>query len=131
MQRAVSIVALVVLWSCGPSTVSPDSEDLSALLSIGNLVKLPIQNPNAEGSIIGLEVSVDIINTGVITIDVPFTVTWSLLDGEGRIFGTATNRIDRNLASGDRERVTLSLSFPPTPSLSGFQDAVIFDLVPL
>ncbi len=109
----------------------PDPDELSRLLSIGNLVKLPVQDTNDEGMFVGLEVQVDIINIGPIAIDVPFTVTWSLLDGQGGIYGSAIRQIDRTMQPGDSEKVTLIMSFPAISSLSGLQDAVTLDLVPL
>lgn len=126
--RMLLAIALV-LCGCVSNPMDPDNRELSNMLSLSNRVKRPIQDPANPSQIIALQVEVDIINVGDLTITVPFTITWSLLDGQGKIYGSASRRLEGNMAPGAKRHVSLTLNFPATPSLEGFSDAVTFDLV--
>ena len=130
MTTRVFLVIALVFCGCGSNPLELDNRELSNMLSLANQARRPIQDPADPSRIIGLAVEVDVINVGNLTIDVPFTMTWSLLDGQGKLHGSASQRLDGILVPGASRHVLLTLSFPAIPSLEGFQDAVTFDLVP-
>ncbi len=123
------MILALALWGCGTSPLDLDNDILSDMLSLSNRTRRAIQDPADPSRIIGLAVEVDIINVGTLPIDLPFTMTWSLLDGQGNVHGSASTRVDETLAPGARRHVSLTLNFPAIPSLEGFSDAVTFDLI--
>ena len=129
MRAGTLLACLLVCCGCGTGALEWNTDDLSDTLSIGNLVKQPVHDTADPPQIVGLRIQVDVINVGYVPIDVPFTITWSLVDRQGRTYGTASRRFNGSLAAGGSWHVSLSLSFPQTPSLEGFQDVVTFDLV--
>lgn len=129
MYIKIPLFLIAMFWSCGSRSLGPDSEDLSSVLSISNLKKQSIEDSSDPSWIVGLSIEVDVFNRSPLPIVFPFILTWSLQDGEGRVFGSVSRRLEGNLQSGASRHVVLTLHFPATQSLDQFQDVVTFDLV--
>ena len=129
MRVVVLLGLLVVVAGCGRTPLEWTREDLSDVLSITNLSRQPVYNAETPPSVIGLRVQADVVNTGIVTIDVPFDVTWSLLNAQGKVYASASQRIEDAVLPGERRRVSLVLEFSAIPGLEGYREAVTFDLV--
>lgn len=128
MQRGIMWALMLILCGCTTSPLEWNTDDLSDSLSIGNLTRTPVHNTADPPQIVGLRIEADVINVGYVSINVPFTITWSVTDGQDRTYA-ASKRFNGSLAAGGSWRVLLNLSFPARPSLDEFRDVVTFDLV--
>lgn len=128
MKVWVCMMVGLVLVGCGTSPVELDNDQLSDMLSLTNLNKRTIRNPLDDTKIVGVRVEVDVVNVTAVPIDVPFTVVWTLRDGEGRTLSSASGRIAAGLAPGFSRHVSLALSFTAVASLEGYRDVVTFNL---
>ncbi len=120
---------LVAVVGCGRTPLDWTRDDLSGVLSLTNLSRQPVYNTETPRSVVGLRVQAEVVNTGIVTIDVPFDVTWSLLDAQGKVYASASQRIEDGLLPGERRRVSLVLEFSEIPGLEGYREAATFDLV--
>jgi len=125
-RLSASVCVFVLALACSSDPVSFDNDSLSGVLSVTNVRKASV--PTADGRISGLIVSSTVINAGFITIDVPFLMRWSLLQ-DGSVFASATQQMSAGLSPGDSRDVTVTLTFDPVDSVSGFRDAVTFDVL--
>ena len=123
------LLLLPALCGCSPNPSEWETDALSDMLSISNVNKQPIRNAADPPQIVGMRVDLEIVNVGRVPIDVPFTVTWSLRDPQGKPYASASRKLTGDMAPGALRRVSLALQFPATPTLNGFQDVVTFDLV--
>lgn len=123
----VSVFA-TFLFECAGDPRQLDNADLSALLSISSVTRTRLQDTANPELISGLIVDTTVINTGFITIDVPFRMTWSIRRG-GDVLASATRDFAAGFAPGQSEPVRLTLRFAPIASLDGTSDAVTFDLL--
>lgn len=121
MKRLV--VCIVILMGCGGDPVSPEAEALSSFMSIANVSRDPIYN--ADGDIVGVMLSAEVVNTGPLPVVSPFIMTWRLRANNDEI-ARGTHRF-AEFGSGQAQRVVLTLSFDARGSLSGVQDVVTFD----
>lgn len=128
MELRVFLTLLLLCWGCSSNPVSQISEDLSRVLSITNLSKFPIPDRQNADLVIGVSIQVDVVNTVDVPIQVPFTITWTLRDGDGSMLGQASQEL-AGLAARGRERVAFTIPFEARPDLSGIRDEVTFDVV--
>jgi hypothetical protein len=122
------LMLLAFLPACGGDNTLVANQQLSDALSISNVVKREIRDPDDPSQLVGLVVDIDLVNTRLIPIEAPFDVAWTLQDAGGDNFATDTVRIDR-MSSGAVRRLVFTFGFGPIPSLAGFRDAVTFDFV--
>lgn len=115
---------VAMLLGCGNAAVSPDDDVLSQVMALSNVNKAPITQ--TDGSIVGLTVSADVINTGPVPIEQAFVMTWRLREGNATL-SAATHRFSGIFDRSERRRVVLTLNFPARPNLSGVQDVVTFE----
>ena len=127
MRLFAALLLTALLTCCGTDDDELDTAQLSTMLSISNLSKIPIKDPSDPSRISGLSIQVDVINVGYWEIDVPFLMTWSLVDGAGHVLGSASKRVEAGLKAGGRVSVFLTVSFSPISSLEGISDVVTFD----
>ena len=85
MKRSVLLSWILLVWGCGSSPVSLETEILSQVLSIGNLNKLEVRDSGDANTIVGLNIQVDVINIGGVVINVPFFMTWRLRGEDGSV----------------------------------------------
>ena len=130
MRIMVLLLSISLVVGCGNKPFQLDSDDLTNMLSISNLVKHPIQDPVDSSMMIGVTIDVDVIHTGDFVIDVPFTMTWGLRDGQGALIGSGSIRLVADMSPGARRHVTLDVNFSPRANLNGIQDVVTFDPLP-
>ena len=112
-----------VLFGCGGDPVSPEAEALSAVMSIANVSREPVLNAN--GDIVGVNLSAEIVNTGPVPIISPVVMTWRLRVSNDEIART-THRFT-GFGIAQVQGVALTLTFEARSSLSGVQDVVTFD----
>lgn len=124
------VVAGMLIQGCGTSPLELDSDELTNLLSITNVVKQPVPDPSDESRITRVIIDVDVVHVGDYTIDVPFTMTWGLREQNGTLIGSSVVRLGEDMGRGARRHVTLNITFPPRQSLNGVQDIVTFDPLP-
>ena len=127
MRLFATLLLTALLTCCGTNDDELDTAQLSRMLSISDLSKIPIRDPSDSSRISGLSIQVDVINVGYWEIDIPFLMTWSLLDSAGKTLGSASKRVEPGLKAGGRVSVSLTVSFPSIPSLEGVSDVVTFD----
>ena len=127
---AAGIALALALAGCGADDRGLNTNELSDLLSISNLSKLAIRSSGDPSQIVGLAIDVDVINVGDRIVDVPFLMTWTLIDDDGNTIGSGTKGLEAGLGPGQRRSVTLSIVFAPLTSLDGVRDVVTFDLIP-
>jgi hypothetical protein len=128
MRTWICVAVGLVLAGCGASPVELDNDQLSDMLSLTNLSKRAIRSPVDPAQIIGLGVEFDVVNVAAAPVEPPFTVVWTLRDGDGRTLASATGRVDAGLAPGSSRHVALTLSFAAVASLEGYTDVVTFNL---
>jgi hypothetical protein len=121
-MKRLSLV-LLFLFGCGGDPVSPEAEALSAVMSLANVSRESVLN--AEGDIVGLNLSAEVVNTGAIPIISPIVMTWRLRVSNNEIARTTHRFTDFGV--GQAQRVFLTLPFEARSSLSGVQDVVTFD----
>lgn len=129
MRGWMRLALILVFCGCSTSPLEWNTDALSDSLSIGNLTRTPVYDTVDPPQVVGLRIEADVINVGGVPINVPFTITWSLKDDGGYVYGTASKRFAGSLAAGGSWHVSLSMTFPPTPNLAGLRDVVTFDLV--
>jgi hypothetical protein len=127
MRLLTALLLTALLTCCGTKDDELDTAQLSSMLSISNLSKIPVRDPSDPSRISGVSIQVDVINVGYWEIDVPFLMTWYLVDSEGDPLGSASKRVEAGLKAGGRVSVFLTVSFPPVSSLEGVSDVVTFD----
>ncbi len=121
----VWLIWLVVFAGCSNNAVSPEDESLSQVMSLSSLSKSSLVD--AQGAVVGMTVSVDVINTGPVSIDRAFVMTWKLRDSQNAALATTTHRFaGQPFQPAERRRVILTMSFAARPNLSGVQDVVTF-----
>ena len=129
VRGAVTVSAFIAcLFGCDSDPAQLDTDDLTLLLSISSVTKTRIQDTTNPELISGLIVDTTVINTGFITIDVPFRMTWAIRR-DGSVFASATRDFESGFAPGQSEPVRLTLRFDPVATLDGVTDAVTFDLL--
>lgn len=129
-RRIAGTLAAVSVAVLGCSTSGPelDNDRLSTLLSIGAVTKTPTPDGTDPDRVTRLTIDTTVINTGFITIDVPFRMTWSVRR-DGAILGTGTRDFDAGFRPGDSVPVRLTVRFEPSTSLGGTADVVTFDIL--
>jgi len=118
------VLCWIILAGCGGGPISPETQTLSAFMSIANVSRDPVFNPSGE--IIGVNLSAEVINTGPIPIGSPFVMTWRLRSANNSEIARVTHRFAR-FDAGETQRVLLAMTFDARSSLSGVRDAVTFD----
>ncbi|MCZ6634159.1 MAG: hypothetical protein O7G87_12195, partial [bacterium] len=93
MKLRVFLMWVLVCWGCSSNPVSQVSEDLSLVLSITNLSKFLIPDRQNADLVIGVSIQVDVVNTVDVPIQVPFTITWTLRDGDGSVLGQVSQQL--------------------------------------
>ena len=120
---AWSALLVAMFFGCGNNAVSHEDDVLSDVMALSSVSKAPIHQ--ADGAIVGLTISVDVINTGPVPIEQAFVMTWRLRDGNNTL-SVATHRFSGIFGRAERKRVVLTLNFPARSDLSGIQDVVTF-----
>lgn len=123
-----SCFAAVLLASCAGDPRELDNDELSALLSLTNVIKTEVRNPSNADEITGLIVDTTVINSGFDTINVPFRMTWALRRN-GTTLASASRDFPARFSPGQSELVRLVLRFAPESDLSDVRDVVTFDLL--
>ena len=113
-----------LLLGCGGVPISPENEILSDFMSIANVRREPIHN--ADGEIVGANISADVVNAGPVPIISPFIMTWRLRTADSEEIARTTHRFSR-FAAGQVQEIALTLAFTPRSSLSDVQNVVTFD----
>lgn len=122
----LTLLAIVSLAACTSSPIEFDNESLSSILSVSDITK--VLTPGQDGFIVGLTITATVINTGFITVDVPFLMRWSLLR-DGSTFASATQTMDPGFSPGASQVAVLVITFSPVEEMTNFQDAVTFDVL--
>lgn len=126
MPRLIFCFLICLVFGCGNGALSPEDEFLSQVMALTNLGKTELRN--TEGALVGINVSVDVINTGPVLIEEPFILTWRLRFANGDVLALAKHRFgERSFGVGERRRVHLVLTFAPRMDLDGIQDAATFE----
>ncbi|MBT4139688.1 MAG: hypothetical protein HOE48_17345 [Candidatus Latescibacteria bacterium] len=126
MSRFVFSLLICALLGCGNGAISPEDEFLSQVMALTNLGKTELRN--ADGLIVGVDVSVDVINTAPVSIEAPFVMTWRLRLANGDVLALANHRFGEDaFGVSERRRVHLVLAFPARVDLEGIQDAATFE----
>lgn len=128
LRPLLSLAVITAVCSCGGNDTLLANEQLSTVLAVSNVVKQNVVDPTDQSALVGLIINVDLVHTGLIAIDRPFDVTWTLLDSGGSRFATDTARVNR-MEVDEVRRLVFTISFGSTPSLAGFRDGVTFDFV--
>ena len=84
------LMLLAFLPACGGDSTLVANQQLSDALSISNVVKREIRDPDDPFQLVGLVVDIDLVNTRLIPIEAPFDVAWTLQDAGGDNFATDT-----------------------------------------
>ncbi len=113
-----------LLLGCGGVPISPENEILSDFMSIANVRREPIHNAN--GDVVGTNISADVINAGPLPIISPFIMTWKLQTTGSEEIARATHRFSR-FDAGQVQKIVLAMAFAPRSSLSDVQNVVTFD----
>ena len=93
-------------------------------MSIANVHREPVHN--ADGDIVGVNISADVVNTGPVPIISPFIMTWRLRTADSEEIARATHRFTQ-FDAGQVQKIALTMAFAPRSSLSGVQNVVTFD----
>ena len=128
MRAWICVLVGMALVACGTNPIGLDNDQLSDMLSLTNLSKRTIRNPLDPTQILGVGIEADVVNVAAVPIEVPFTVVWSLRDGEGRTLSSASGRIEAGLDPGSSRHISLTLSFAAVSDLDGYGDVVTFNL---
>ena len=128
VKRGLLRLLAVLLVACASGPLGFDNDSLSELISVTNVQKAPIADPSDPSRFSGVIVTATIINSGFVTIDVPFLMRWSLLR-EGAILATATQTMPAGFRPGANRLARLTITFGSLETLSGLQDAVTFDVI--
>ena len=115
---------MCLLLGCGGVPISPENEILSDFMSIANVRREPIHNAN--GDVVGTNISADVINAGPLPIISPFIMTWRLRTTNSEEIARTTHRFSR-FDAGQVQKIVLAMAFAPRSSLSDVQNVVTFD----
>ena len=129
MRIKIVCAVLVGVLGCGRNSNVLDAEDLSNMLSITNLAAQPVLDQSDPPLIIGVRIDADVVHVGEVPIDVPFILTWRLVDDQNETVGQASKRLDGNLEPGGVRHVTLTVEFEARESVAGLRNVATFDPV--
>ena len=125
MRRISVLILLLPLSFCEGNPAAFDDVYLNDVLTISRIGKRTVQDSDAE-QISALVLDLQVDNRSETSVDVPFRMTWTLMERDGTLVGMAVERFPEGISAGGSLRFQLRIELGKS-RLNNHVDEMVFE----
>ena len=126
MRRISVLILLLPLSFCEGNPAAFDDAYLNDVLTISRIRKRTIQGTDAD-QISALVLDLQVDNRSDTSVDVPFRMTWTLMERDGTLVGMAVERFPEGISADGSVRFQLRIELG-TSRLNNHVDEMVFEV---